>query len=402
MPASFIPQLLFATAMCLFVLPQLVVIPASYSTPADPAPVPASYSTPYATPAAASPAPIPVVSFHDLSPHDLSPPSLAPLAASLSAAFSSHGFAILSNVSLPAAPELLAAAEGFFGEPLEAKMRHSHGPYGTPEGGYTPQGTESVSATLASSAPHARRTGADRVENFVFRSMHSDDRDERLHPPELYTAGKRYFDEASGVLRLLNRLACEALGCPDAEYFNRRFWDGKGSNFDATPQNGNSLRLSHYPPAAPPTCAADGCGGEAERIRYGAHTDYQTFTLLLQDPRDHRGGFGGLEVLVGADWVPVLPPEGNNPGTVSLIVNCGDLTEVWSNGLWKSNLHRVTNPTSEEGWAQGRISVPFFTGPKDDTLVEPLAAAVERAGGRRFESVGAKEHLMRKLGLSNE
>jgi len=291
-------------------------------------------------------------------------------------------------------------------------MKHNYGDYGNPSGGYTPQGTESVSQTLdavTTTKPHVAKTGKDRVENFVFRAMYADDRDAHLHPPDLYNAAKLYFDEASDVLRLLNRLACMALGCPGGsdgaseEYLNDFFWDRTGSNFDANPGNGNSLRLSYYPPQSAPEreCGAEECAA-SERLRYGAHTDYQTFTILLQDPRDHRDGFGGLEVLVDDAWVPVVPPEGGLPGTVSFVVNCGDLTRVLTNGRWKSNLHRVANPTSAAGWAYGRVSVPFFTGPKDDVVVHPLESTIESEGGRFYESVGAKEHLMKKLGLSNE
>lgn len=115
--------------------------------------------------------------------------------------------------------------------------------------------------------------------------------------------------------------------------------------------------------------------------------------MLMQDPE-----VGGLEVLkpadgtaqgaaqTGGEWVPV-PPGG-------LIVNAGDLIELWVNGRWRSAMHRVTNTAV----TQRRLSLAFFTGPRNDALIEPL---LEPGEARRFEPAIAGEHLHRKLAISN-
>jgi hypothetical protein len=46
-------------------------------------------------------------------------------------------------------------------------------------------------------------------------------------------------------------------------------------------------------------------------------------------------------VLVDGDWIDVAPV----PGT--LVVNAGDLIQRWSNDVWKSNVHRVQNPSRD-------------------------------------------------------
>uniref|UniRef100_A0ACD5XYC7 Uncharacterized protein n=1 Tax=Avena sativa TaxID=4498 RepID=A0ACD5XYC7_AVESA len=59
------------------------------------------------------------------------------------------------------------------------------------------------------------------------------------------------------------------------------------------------------------------------------HSDYGFLTILLQDQ------VNGLEVNDGQDWLLVDPLPG------ALIVNVGDHLEIFSNGRYKSVLHRV-------------------------------------------------------------
>jgi len=370
-----------------------------------------SSSPPPSIPATPS---IPTISLASLA--TASPSHIASLAASLDEAFSTAGFVILTNVTVTSSSDsLVAAAREFFGRDHGEKMRHNYGEYGCEEGGFTPVGKEAVSKTVGGEEDGTvERTGKDMVENYVFRTMHGDDRDADSHPERLYGEAKGYFGAMEDLLRELNRLMAIAMSV-EVDFFNDFFWPAAGAGA-RNGRNGNSLRIAHYPARGREgegdACGAEGeCGGEEgsvqERsVRYGAHTDYQTFTILLQDPTDHRNGFGGLEVFAGGSWIPVVPPAPETvvAGTHTFVVNCGDLTEVWTAGRWKSVLHRVANPTSEGGWNHERVSVPFFTGPMEDVWVEPVGRGREEGEGggrgRRYEAVNAKEHLMRKLGLS--
>jgi isopenicillin N synthase-like dioxygenase len=313
-------------------------------------------------------------------------------------------------------------ARDFFSLPLREKMRSNHGPYGNDNGGYTPLGHETVSATLAEDGSTVDatadatvvKTGADRVENYVFRTFLSDDLDKSNHPTALYEAGKAYYEAMNVLLKKLNQLMARGLNittdstttgldATDYDYFNKHYYESSDSVYNLYRRSGNSLRIAFYPSTNTNTDTSTNTNTNTNNsIRYGAHTDYQTLTILLQDPHDNMNGYGGLQVLVNGTWIDVVQPKGMNPNTVSLVVNCGDLTKVWSNGVYLSNLHRVTNPTSKEGKEYSRISIPFFTGPFDDTFVEPVQSCVESVGEKRYNGVGAKEHLMRKLGLSNE
>ena len=90
-----------------------------------------------------------------------------------------------------------------------------------------------------------------------------------------------------------------------------------------------TLGLLHHPPQAAQA------GKDARGA--GAHTDMGGITILLQ------GGVGGLQVHDDADDLIDAPPI---PGT--FIINLGDLIPRWTNGLYRSTKHRVTNCSGSE------------------------------------------------------
>ena len=92
--------------------------------------------------------------------------------------------------------------------------------------------------------------------------------------------------------------------------------------------HGYTLRLLHYPPLS--TAPKPG------QIRAGAHSDYGTLTLLFQDE------VGGLEVLsTQGEWMaaPAIPG--------AVLINTGDLTQRWSNNVFRSTKHRVALPQDQ-------------------------------------------------------
>ena len=131
-----------------------------------------------------------------------------------------------------------------------------------------------------------------------------------------------------------------------------------------------SLKLSFYP------------SSDAEEILYGAHTDYTGFTVLLTDD------VGGLEVFADDDWHPVIPEKH------AFVINSADLIELWTNGLWKSNLHRVVNVHSKKD----RLSIVAFTSPSYDSVIAPLEGI---NGEVKYEPISTAEYLERKLRITS-
>ena len=133
-----------------------------------------------------------------------------------------------------------------------------------------------------------------------------------------------------------------------------------------------SLRLIRYPPQ-------DG-RIEADVLGCGAHSDYGVLTLLAQDDS------GGLQLRNSAgEWIAAPPIPG------ALVVNLGELTERWTNGLYPATVHRVINTSGHD-----RYSMPFFLDTNFDTRVECLESCRDAAHPPRYAPVLGGEYLIRR------
>mmetsp|Transcript_9650 Transcript_9650/g.39370 ORF Transcript_9650/g.39370 Transcript_9650/m.39370 type:complete len:238 (-) Transcript_9650:39-752(-) len=189
------------------------------------------------------------------------------------------------------------------------------------------------------------------------------------------------------VVRALNALMADALGVPRdaiASRFALDLYDGVNGSDDEPSKDGIALRFAHYPE----TRVLD-----AGALPYGLHTDYLTFTVL-------RATAPGLQVLTrDATFVDVLATDGPD---APLLVNAADLTELWSNGAWRSAPHRVVpvpgvpaqNATTAVVSSRARDAIAFFSGPRHDALIEPIVAAADRP---RYDPVLAGAYLRAKL-----
>lgn len=134
---------------------------------------------------------------------------------------------------------------------------------------------------------------------------------------------------------------------------------------------------------------SDEAGG---RFACGAHTDYGFLTLLhapspgLQIWETRSGsGDGG-----GGRWRDVPPKEG------AFVVNLGDMLQRWTNGRYRSTLHRVINPRGAE-----RYSCAFFFEPNFDTVVAALPACVGEGEAPRWPPVTSGQHLLDKYAATH-
>jgi len=107
-----------------------------------------------------------------------------------------------------------------------------------------------------------------------------------------------------------------------------------------------NMTLLNYPPTPP----------QDDTWGIHPHKDFNLLTLLAHDP------IGGLEVRDRSEnWINAdCPPEG-------MVLNVGDMLELWSGGRLVSTPHRVLNKSGK-----ARQSFPFFSKPRFDVVVEPL------------------------------
>ena len=144
------------------------------------------------------------------------------------------------------------------------------------------------------------------------------------------------------------------------------------------------LSSHHYPPlpVAPKT----------NQLRTGAHTDFGAITILAMTEAS-----GGLEVLMpSSEWMPIQPPAG------CLVVNLGDMMSRWTNGLWKSTLHRVANPKTLNDASSRRQTLGYFMHPDYDTVIEPIPTCIPTGASAKFAAITAGDHIAEKIRASHE
>jgi isopenicillin N synthase-like dioxygenase len=176
--------------------------------------------------------------------------------------------------------------------------------------------------------------------------------------PRLQPVARAYFQACEDLSFRLLRLVASGLGAP-AQVLTGAF-AGVHTSF---------LRLNHYPTRDPAEASADRPAG----LGIHHHTDAGALTVLLTD------GKPGLEVLKDDVWRPVDPPPGG------LIVNIGDMVQVWSNDAYRAPLHRVRAMEAEE-----RLSLAYFFNPAYAAVIRPLAAPA------RYRDLGWSEFRRRR------
>jgi isopenicillin N synthase-like dioxygenase len=105
------------------------------------------------------------------------------------------------------------------------------------------------------------------------------------------------------------------------------------------------------------------------------HTDAGALTVLMQDD------VGGLQVYKNGYWHNIPPVEG------AIVINTGDMMQVWSNDYYHAAMHRVRAME-----ACDRYSIPFFFNPSASTRVDPLPTVVSDARPGRYRSIEWAEY----------
>ncbi len=119
------------------------------------------------------------------------------------------------------------------------------------------------------------------------------------------------------------------------------------------------LRLNYYPLCENPAPADTPTGANQGHLGISHHSDAGAVTILLQD------GQPGLQVERDGAWHSISAEKG------SILVNIGDVVQVWSNDRYIAPVHRVL--ANEEAV---RYSAPFFLNPSFEASYAPLPGAL--------------------------
>ncbi|MEM8498913.1 MAG: 2-oxoglutarate and iron-dependent oxygenase domain-containing protein [Pseudomonadota bacterium] len=166
--------------------------------------------------------------------------------------------------------------------------------------------------------------------------------------PALKTLLLRYWSECDRLRDLLLNAFANILGLPD-KFFAARFASSL-----------TNMTLLHYPPRP----------SDLNDDQFGIHPHKDTDVLTILAPDDVGGLW--LKPRGHQHWVSAQAPED------CMIVNIGDMLEIWSGGYFMSTPHKVVSPTEKS-----RFSFPYFAVPRFDTFIEPMCAlqpGFERAG----------------------
>jgi isopenicillin N synthase-like dioxygenase len=177
--------------------------------------------------------------------------------------------------------------------------------------------------------------------------------------PEFRAAVLDYYGECETLaIRLLIAIANNL--CVPSNYLLAGF----------LPEHSSFLRLNYYPRCPRPERPQDISTPKNGHLGLNHHTDAGAMTLLLQDDQP------GLEVYRDGEWHLVEPRRD------ALVVNVGDIVQVWSNDVYQAALHRVIASADAE-----RFSVPFFFCPAYSADYAPLPTTIDERTSPHYRSI---------------
>lgn len=267
----------------------------------------------------------------------------------------------------------------FFKQPVEVKQLAPHPESGAHHRGYSAPGKEKVSQHVydAGELAKLRAKAPDAKESFECGREHDPHMSNIWLPdgvlPGFKEACLDFFWSCYEIEKTLLRALALGLGLSE-DYL-------VGFHKEAD----NQLRLLHYPSVSIDELQRD------EIARIGAHSDFGSITLLMQDSA------GGLEVESPNQpgvFTSAVPIEG------AIVVNAGDFLNRWSNDTIKSTIHRVLAPpnlTSEDGMTPERYSIPYFCTADFGRTVDCLPGTYSEEKPKKYEPISAGDYIKFRL-----
>ncbi|MEM9223821.1 MAG: 2-oxoglutarate and iron-dependent oxygenase domain-containing protein [Pseudomonadota bacterium] len=294
---------------------------------------------------------------------------LKSVADQVGAACRGIGFFAITGHGVPAAlrKAVFDASSAFFSLPEADKLAVVHGPQ-TGNRGYVPMEGEALDPSKPADLKEAYNIGLDLAPDDPELVAGQKFRAPNLWPelPDFRQTMLAYFDAVWDLGRTLHRAFAVDLGL-NPDYFA-----------DTLDRPLAILRLLHYPQRLE--------GGRADQLGAGAHTDYGNVTLLATD------AVGGLEIRTrDGRWI-------NAPTFQDAFVcNIGDCLMRWTNDVYVSTPHRVTNPLSCE-----RYSVAFFLDPNPNAIIECLPTCTDAENPPRYQPIRGDDYLESRLKATYE
>jgi isopenicillin N synthase-like dioxygenase len=266
------------------------------------------------------------------------------IVGSLESALTEMGFVMVQGHGIPSelVRDVRRVVEGYFSRPAEEKMLDCITPdnyrgyiplgfFSPNTGGNTPDQYEGYKLHHETSQEHPIRQQCDLYGPNKWPAV----------PAEMSEVITEFWRACDIAGRHLLKLISRIMGINETIFL---------SLFDDPLTN---MTLLHYP------------SQPSDRPKVGIHPHKDTDALTLLFP-DQVGGLW-LQPRGQKDWMEVIAPPD------AMVVNIGDLLELWSGGYFVSTPHKVVNASGKE-----RYSFPFFMVPRHDVVVEPL---VERQPG---------------------
>jgi isopenicillin N synthase-like dioxygenase len=177
-------------------------------------------------------------------------------------------------------------------------------------------------------------------------------------PQDFKSTLQQYFEACEQLSLQLLEAFCIGLDLP-AKFMHPDF-AGNHTGF---------LRLNYYPVHDP----IEGTTQEHQAVAdlgVHHHSDAGALTVLIQDE------VGGLQVHRDGYWYDIPPVPG------AIVVNTGDMMQVWSNDRYHAPVHRVLAMEDHD-----RHSLPFFFNPAAKARISPLPTVTDENNPSRYNDI---------------
>jgi isopenicillin N synthase-like dioxygenase len=185
--------------------------------------------------------------------------------------------------------------------------------------------------------------------------------------PEFRSVIERFYDASHAVSMDILRAISLSLGMPSRaldDYFS--------------PEHTSFLRLNYYPRCPTPERPTDASVAKEGHLGVNQHTDAGAVTVLFQDQP-------GLEVFHQGAWKLIEPLRG------ALVINIGDIVQVWSNDRYHAALHRALVRADLE-----RFTAAFFLNPPYSADYAPLPSVIDAGHPARYRPINWGEFRSRR------